>query len=170
MIHLIVAAARNGVIGFQNQMPWHLSADLKYFKAKTLGHTVVMGRKTAESLGKPLPGRKNIVITRSNPVLPPGFICVHNLETALSMQEPDSDVFIIGGGQIYQEALRSGVLDTIYLTRVDIEPEGDVFFPELNPADWKEISRECHPPAEPNQPGFCLCVYIPAHRQHISTE
>ncbi|MDR7088279.1 dihydrofolate reductase [Cellvibrio fibrivorans] len=140
---IIVAAARNGVIGCNNQLPWHLPQDLKYFKAVTLGKPVIMGRKTYESIGKPLPGRTNIVITRNKDwVAAEGVIVTNSLEQALleaqkvrgSTVSDLDEVMVIGGAEIYRSALQFA--DRIYLTRVDVEPQGDAFFEALDEAKW----------------------------------
>lgn len=136
---IIVAAARNGVIGRNNQLPWHLPQDLKYFKAVTLGKPVIMGRKTYESIGRPLPGRANIVITRDLSWCANGVEVVHSFDEALELASgvDVSEVMVIGGAEIYKAALP--VAHRIYLTRIDLEPEGDAFFPEPG-ADWLLVS------------------------------
>lgn len=140
---IIVAAAKNGVIGRNNQLPWHLPQDLKYFKAVTLGKPVIMGRKTYESIGRPLPGRTNIVITRNKDwVAAEGVIVTNSFEQArleaqkvLGSAASDFDeAMVIGGAEIYRAALQFA--DRIYLTRVDVEPEGDAFFEALDEAEW----------------------------------
>jgi len=140
---IIVAAAKNGVIGRNNQLPWHLPQDLKYFKAVTLGKPVIMGRKTYESIGKPLPGRTNIVITRNKDwVTAEGVVVTNSFEQALleaqKVQSSGSgfidEVMVIGGAEIYRSALLFA--DRVYLTRVDVEPEGDAFFDALDQAEW----------------------------------
>lgn len=140
---LIVAAAKNGVIGRNNQLPWHLPQDLKYFKAITLGKPVIMGRKTYESIGKPLPGRTNIVVTRSREwIAADGVIVTNSFEQALAEAQilvasdrlASDEVMVIGGAEIYRSALP--FVDRIYLTRVAVEPEGDAFFDALNEPDW----------------------------------
>lgn len=140
---IIVAAAKNGVIGRNNQLPWHLPQDLKYFKAVTLGKPVIMGRKTYESIGKPLPGRTNIVVTRSRDwSAADGVIVTNSFEQALSAAQKvlDDDEFavgevmVIGGAEIYRSALQ--FVDRIYLTRIVAEPEGDAFFEALSEQDW----------------------------------
>ncbi|MBE7176626.1 MAG: dihydrofolate reductase [Mucilaginibacter polytrichastri] len=147
MISLIVAAARNNAIGKDNRLLWHLPADLQHFKKITSGHTIIMGRRTFDSIGKPLPNRRNIIITRSLHGILGGEIS-SSLPAALSMCADEQEVFVIGGGEIYREALP--LADRIYLTRVEAEPEADVFFPELNPDEWQEISCEAHKPDEKN--------------------
>lgn len=128
---IIVAAAKNGVIGKGNQLPWHLPQDLKYFKSVTMGKPVIMGRKTYESIGRPLPGRMNIVVTRDKSWnAAAGLVVVHSLNDAINaaaLADPAPlEAMIIGGAQIYREALP--LVDRIYLTEVDVEPDGDAFF------------------------------------------
>lgn len=146
-ISIIVAAAPNGAIGRGGDLIWHLSADLKYFKATTMGHPVIMGRKTFESIGRALPGRLNIVISRGEPQLPEGVVLVHSLEEALKAAESsESEPFIIGGGQIYADAMKmagkGGVDATIHLTRVFCSPDdADTFFPGIEADRWKIIKE-----------------------------
>lgn len=143
MISLIVAKADNGVIGRDNKMPWHIPAELQYFKARTLGKPIIMGRKTFASLGRVLPGRPHVVISRSAQSLPEQCYGVTSLEeaitTAQSLTEGD-EVVVIGGAEIYRQALP--LVDRLYITEVHLTPEGDTFFPELNPDDWQETDRE----------------------------
>lgn len=145
-VSLIVAYADNRVIGIDNQLPWHLPEDLKHFKAVTLGKPIIMGRKTWESLGRPLPGRMNIVITRNDEYSADGATVVDSLETAIAVasyqaqQDMKDEVMIIGGATIYEQALK--LVDTMYITQVHIEPEGDAFFIEFNQADWMVESEE----------------------------
>ena len=147
MLSLIVAASRNGVIGAGGKLPWRLPADLKRFKAITLGHPILMGRKTFESIGKPLPGRTNIVITRQRGLEACGATVAHSLEEALQICEGQDEVFVIGGAEIYKQALP--LADRIYLTHIDQDFEGDAFFPKLDPAAWKETAREEFPAESP---------------------
>lgn len=149
MIHLVVAVAENGAIGKDNQLLWHLPDDLKQFKKLTSGHTVVMGRKTYESIGKPLPNRTNVIITRNENYEAPGCIVVSSLEQAI---QTESDVYIIGGAEIYQQALP--FTDRIHLTEVQASVEGDTFFPKLDSAKWHELSRETHPTDEKHRYAF----------------
>lgn len=141
-ISIIVAMAKNRVIGANNRLPWHLSADLKRFKALTMGHHIIMGRKTFESIGKPLPGRTTLVISRDTGYQAPGAKVVHSLPAALSASVGDSEVFIVGGEQIYHESLP--VADRIYLTEIDKEFDGDSFFPSLTSKAWRTLGRETH--------------------------
>ena len=139
MISIIVAVAENGVIGDKNKLLWHIREDLQHFKAVTTGHPVVMGRKTYESLGRPLPGRRNVVISRQELTIA-GCEVVHSLDEALALFGPDEEVFIIGGAQIYAAALP--LADRFYLTRVGHSYEGDTRFPDWNPADWQLVVSE----------------------------
>ena len=139
-LSLIVAVSENDVIGKDNDLIWHLKNDLKLFKALTSGHCIIMGRKTFESFPKPLPNRTHIVITRQEDYnAPDGVIVVNSLEAALKMAEQDTNPFIIGGGEIYKQALK--VVDTIEFTRVHHNFEGDTFFPVINETIWKETNR-----------------------------
>ena len=142
MISIIVAVAENGVIGDKNALLWHISEDLKHFKAVTTGHPVVMGRKTFESLGRPLPNRTNVVITRQNIEIP-GCTVVHSLEEAVRLFPEDEEVFVTGGAQIYAEALP--LADRFYLTRVRHSYEGDTRFPAWDESEWRAVSSESFP-------------------------
>lgn len=141
---IIVARADNGVIGRDNQLIWKMPHDMKFFKDKTSGHYVLMGRKSYESMGKPLPNRLNIIITHNKDYAAEGAMVVHSLQEALdfSAQQKQKEVFILGGGEIYRQALENGWVDKIYLTEIKGSFEGDTYFPELNEADWKEVARE----------------------------
>lgn len=142
-ICIVVARARNGIIGGNNQLPWHLPADLKHFKAVTIGHPVIMGRKTYESIGKPLPGRRNIIVTTNQDYDAPGCDIVYSLEEAIELakQTKPEKICILGGGIIFQQALP--LTDVIYLTEVDAEPSGDIYF-NFDPKDWRPESIEEH--------------------------
>ena len=126
---LIVAAAENGVIGLEGAMPWHLPADLRHFKAVTLGHPMLMGRKTHESIGRPLPGRRNVVISRNAAWQAPGVETAPSLQAALDLVADAPLAFLIGGGQLYAQALAAGLVQQVHLTRVLAQPRGDTFFP-----------------------------------------
>ena len=145
MISIIVAVAANGVIGDNNSLLWHISEDLRNFKRITSGHPVVMGRKTFESLGRPLPNRENVVITRQQIAIE-GCRVVHSLDEAIAMFPEDEEVFIIGGAQIYAQALDAA--DKLYLTRVEHDYEGDTSFPEWDATRWRLTSREAFPRGE----------------------
>jgi dihydrofolate reductase len=144
MISFVVAVAENGVIGQQGELPWgRLPADLQHFKRLTLGHPVVMGRRTFDSLGRALPKRPNIVVTRQHDWSAPGCETAASVPGALARaRELDEEVCVIGGGEIYREALPAA--DVIYLTEVHHAFEGDASFPTLNPSEWREEARERH--------------------------
>ncbi|SHI24806.1 type 3 dihydrofolate reductase [Ferrimonas marina] len=147
-IAMIACMARDRVIGRDNQMPWHLPADLKHFKAVTLGKPVVMGRKTYESIGRPLPGRHNIVISRQSGYAPEGVTVVADIEAALTAAGEVEELMIIGGGQLYQAMLPRA--KRLYLTEVALTVEGDTRFPEYADQPWRELSREVRPADEAN--------------------
>jgi len=140
MIIIIAAVAENNALGKDNQLLWHLPADLKRFKKVTHNHIVIMGRKTFESLGKPLPNRTNIVITRNKDFKVEGCITVHSLEEALTHVKQHEDLFILGGAEIYKQAIK--IADQLDLTFVHQTFEADAFFPEIDKTIWKETSRE----------------------------
>ena len=142
MISIIVAVAKNGVIGDKNSLLWHLREDMIHFRTTTSGHPVVMGRKTYDSIGRPLPKRTNVVITRDTNLAIEDCTVVHSLDEAVAMFDKSEEVFIIGGAQIYKQALP--LADRIYLTVIDKEYEGDTSFPEIDYSAWNEISREEH--------------------------
>lgn len=140
MISLIAAAARNNIIGKGNALPWDLPNDLKHFRNVTAGHAVIMGRKTFESIGRPLPKRRNIVVTRQEGYSPEGVEVVSSLDAAIAAVPAGEETFVIGGGEMFKQALP--IADRIYLTRVDADVEGDAFFPSLEPEKWREVSRQ----------------------------
>ena len=145
-ISIIVAASQNGVIGRDNQLLWRLPDDLKRFKQLTLGHPMIMGRKTFESIGKPLPGRTSIIVTRSAEYQAEGTLVVHSLEEALAVAGglDSEEAFIIGGGEIYRQALKNNCVDQVYLTRVHADSEGDTFFEFPDEAKWQQTASEFH--------------------------
>jgi len=145
-LSLVVAVAENGVIGNGNQLPWHLPDDLQRFKALTMGKPIVMGRKTYDSIGKPLPGRTNIVVSRQTNLTIAGCTVVATLGAALEAAGEGAEVMIIGGAAIFREALP--VAQRIYLTRVHAAVAGDIFFPRLEPGQWRETSVTLHPADE----------------------
>jgi dihydrofolate reductase len=138
MLSIIVAIAKNNAIGKDNQLLWHISEDLKYFRQVTSGHTVIMGRKTFESIGKPLPNRKNIVVSRT---LAPqeGVTVAASVADALQLTANETEVFVIGGGAIYRETFP--LAQKLYVTQVHEDYEGDTFFPTINAAEWQEVAR-----------------------------
>ena len=149
MISLIVAASTNNVIGVQGQLPWRLSADLKRFKLLTMGKPIVMGRLTHESIGRPLPGRQNIVITRRNGYEAPGCDIARSTDAAISLAGDAGEVIVIGGGEIYRQFLPRA--DRIYLTRVSVDIEGDAHFPPLLDGEWLESTSDAHAADEANE-------------------
>lgn len=141
-ISMIVAVAANGTIGREGELPWHLPEDLRHFKRITLGKPVVMGRKTWESIGRPLPGRHNVIVTRQKDFAAHGASVVGSPGAALELLADEQEVMIIGGGGIYREFL--GRADRLYLTEVGVEIDGDAHFPPVDPGEWREVSREAH--------------------------
>ena len=160
LISIIVAVAKNGVIGKDNQLLWRLPDDLKRFKQLTLGHPMIMGRKTFESIGKPLPGRTSIVITNQKDFSVEGILVAHSLDEALNIARglEEKEAFIIGGGEIYKQALP--LTDHLYVTEVDLVIDGDTFFEITNPAAWEETERITHEPDERHALKFEFVNYI----------
>jgi dihydrofolate reductase len=157
MISYVVAVSKNGVIGREGGLPWHISSDLKRFKEITMGKPVVMGRKTWESLPRrPLPGRRNIVITRSREFAAEGAEVAATPEEALRLCGDVPEVAVIGGGEIYR--LFWPLVDRLYLTEVDLEVAGDTHFPVVSPAEWREVGREFHPRGEKDSAAFTLRI------------
>lgn len=156
---LIAAVAHNNVIGANNQLLWHMSADLKRFKELTMDHTLIMGRKTFESIGKPLPGRKTIVVTRNKNYDAKGCELATDLKDAICKAREDGDVFVAGGGEIYRQVINLHYTKKICLTRVYANFEGDSFFPEINPDQWELIEREEHEPDEKNPYPYAFLTY-----------
>jgi dihydrofolate reductase len=141
-ISLIVAASENNVIGRNNDLPWSLPDDLQFFRTVTEGHPIILGRKNYESIGRPLPRRRNIVVSRQTDLQIEGCEITSSVEAALDLVKDEEEVFIIGGGEIYRQALPFA--ERIYLTRVHAEIEGDIVFPELPEAEWEEVERQEH--------------------------
>jgi dihydrofolate reductase len=157
MISCVVAVARNGVIGREGSLPWHISSDLRRFKEITMGKPVIMGRRTWDSLPrKPLPGRQNIVISRQKDFAPEGASAAASPAQALRFAAGAPEVAVIGGGEIYR--LFWPWVARIYLTEVDLEVAGDTRFPSLDPAEWREVAREQHPRGERDSAGFTLRI------------
>lgn len=162
-VAMIVAQAQNRVIGRDNKLPWYLPGDLKYFKQATLGKPIVMGRKTFDSIGKPLPGRLNIVITRDQSYQPDGVKVVHSLQEAIELAESQAlidgaeELMIIGGEQIYAQALP--LAERLYITQVHADVEGDAHFPVFEPDDWQELGREDFSAEGPNPYDYSFIVY-----------
>jgi len=142
MLSLIAALARNRTVGIENRLPWHLPEDLKYFKATTSGHPIIMGRKTFDSIGRPLPGRHNIVVTRDRAWQHEGVTTVHSIAEAIAAADTQGEIFLIGGATLYAEALP--MADRLYLTEIDADFEGDAWFPEWPAGQFMETRRERH--------------------------
>ncbi|MFC3284812.1 dihydrofolate reductase [Litchfieldella rifensis] len=161
-VAMIAALARNRVIGVDNKLPWYLPEDLKFFKAMTQGKPLVMGRKTFASIGRPLPGRLNIVVTRDPHFEPPGVRVCHDLASALDLADQQAiidgaeEIMVMGGAQIYAQALPWA--SRLYLTEVDLEVEGDARFPELDMAQWQEVQRVAGEARE-GQPAYAFVEY-----------
>lgn len=145
-ISIVAAVARNGVIGAGGRLPWHLPEDLAHFRALTMGHHIVMGRKTFESLGRLLPGRISVIVSRDAAYAVPGAIVAHSLQQAVARCGMDEEIFVIGGAQIYQEALV--IANRIYLTEIQADFTGDTVFPPLDRRVWHEVAREDHVSAQ----------------------
>jgi dihydrofolate reductase len=152
----IVAMASNRCIGKDNTLPWRLPADLKRFKQLTMGHTLLMGRKTYESIGRPLPGRTTVVVTRQRDYAPEGVRVAHSLEQALELARGDDEAFIAGGADLYRQALER--VRRLYLTRIDRDYPGDTFFPEVELSGWRLVTEEPHP-ATATEPPFSFLTY-----------
>src|SRR5690606_11592299 len=145
-LSLIAAVARNGVIGIDNTLPWHLPEDLKRFRALTTGHHIIMGRRTYESINRLLPGRTTVIVTRNPDYRVAGALIANSLQHAVELCGDDEEAFLIGGAELFRDGLRLG--DRIYLTEIDAEFKGDVFMPSFKPDEWREISRERHTSAQ----------------------
>lgn len=159
IVSAIVAVAKNQVIGKDNDIPWYLSTDLKFFKKTTLNHHVVMGRKSFQSIGQPLPKRTNIILTTNPFFIASGCITAHTIEEALNIafDNGEEEVFIIGGAQVYELALP--YLDKLYYTEVEAEPDGDTFFPEMDWSAWKLLSQKKYPAGERDDFPFTVKVF-----------
>lgn len=160
ILSAIAAMSENRVIGIENQLPWHLPADLKHFKTLTTGHPILMGRKTYESIGRPLPNRTNIIITRNADFTAPGCVVVTSIEDAITRaaEENAQEIFIIGGAEVYKQLLPH--VQRIYLTIVHEQFAGDAFFPELDLKEWKEVERETHAADENNAYSYSFITLI----------
>ncbi|ROM20170.1 diacylglycerol kinase [Pseudomonas protegens] len=161
-LSLIAALAQNRVIGVDNSMPWHLPGDFKFFKATTLGKPIIMGRKTWDSLGRPLPGRLNIVVSRQTGLVLEGAEVYPSLEAAVAraeewaLEQGANELMLIGGAQLYSQGLEQA--DRLYLTRVALSPEGDAWFPEFDEQQWKRVSEVLNP-AEGDKPAYSFEVW-----------
>ena len=160
MISLIVAVADNGVIGYENKMPWYIPAELQHFKTRTMGKPIIMGRKTFDSLGRVLPGRPHVVISRSELNLPDRCYAANDIQTAIDTAQRLTDgdeVVVIGGAEIYRQALNK--VDRLYITEVHLHPEGDTYFPEIDPLQWQETEREDVPASEDSAIAYSIVTY-----------
>lgn len=157
ILSMIVAHANNRVIGKNNDMPWHLPADLAYFKKSTLGKPIIMGRKTFQSIGRPLPGRKNIVISRDESYQVEGVEVVNSVEAALALVVDSEEVMVIGGGAIYQHCLAAA--QRLYITHIDADIDGDTYFPDYDLSVWKKVASDIRPSDEKNQYQLDFSVY-----------
>ena len=160
-LHLIVAHARNGVIGKENKLPWYLPEDLKNFKRTTLGKPVIMGRKTWESLGRPLPGRRNIVITRQKDYVAEGATVVSDLQAAIEAVSDAPVAFIMGGAQVYKEALPQ--VEVAHITYLNADFEGDAYFESLNPNEWTLTEEESFPATDAHPFSYSFRIYSRKH-------
>lgn len=158
IVSIIAAMDRNRLIGNRNQLPWHLPADLVHFKQVTMGKPIIMGRKTYESIGRPLPGRTNIVLTRSRDFDAEGVLVANTLQQALDYVPAVDEVMIIGGSSIYELALPAA--DRLYLTFVENSFEGDAWFPEYDQGQWRMVSSEQHPADEKNSADYRFVNYV----------
>ncbi|AZQ83253.1 type 3 dihydrofolate reductase [Colwellia sp. Arc7-635] len=157
ILSMIAAHANNRVIGKDNDMPWYLPADLAYFKKTTLGKPIIMGRKTYESIGRPLPGRKNIVISRDGDYKATGVEVVNSVEAALALVSDCEEVMVIGGGAIYQHCLVAA--QRLYITHIEADIAGDTYFPEYDLKVWKKVSSTLHPSDDKNPYQLDFSVY-----------
>jgi dihydrofolate reductase len=156
-VSVIAALAKNRVIGVENRLPWRLPEDLAHFKALTLGHPILMGRKTFESLGRPLPGRRNVVITRNPDYRPEGAVVAHSIDAAIALCADADEIFFIGGAELYAQAIP--LADRLYLTEVDVEAEGDAWFPDYDRSAFREVVRERHTGEKGDALHFDFAVY-----------
>lgn len=158
MTTIVVAMGEKNEIGFENQLLWHLPKDLKHFKEITSGHPVIMGRKTYESIGKPLPNRTNIVVSRKTDWFEEGILIVGSIKEAVKFAKKiDEEVFIIGGGKIYEQTI--DVVDRLEVTLVKADLEADTFFPKIDPKIWKKTDEICHEKDDKNQYDFCFQTF-----------
>ncbi len=160
MVTIIAAIAENNALGKNNDLIWHLPADLKRFKKVTTGHYILMGRKTFESIGKPLPNRTSVIISRNDNYFVDGCLVADSLEKALELAEDEEELFIIGGAQIYEHALAQNLVDKLDITMVHHSFEADVFFPEIDTRIWKEVAREDFKADEKNKYDYSFVSFI----------
>ena len=156
-ISIISAMASNRAIGIRNTLPWQLPEDLKHFKSLTMGHHIVMGRKTYDSIGKPLPGRDTVIVTRNADFAVPGCLAVNSLEAALTVSHGEAEVFFVGGAELYRQAL--AIAHRIYLTEIQRVFDGDAFFPEFDKSQWIETARDKRRTDGPNGFEYHFVIY-----------
>jgi dihydrofolate reductase len=156
-LSLIVAMARNRTIGVSNTLPWRCPEDLKHFKTLTMGHHMIMGRKTFDSIGKPLPGRTTVVVTRNNDLSIADCVIAHSLNEAIAACAGDEEIFIVGGAELYRQAVP--VVDTLYITEIQQDVEGDAHFPEFDKSIWREITREVRSQETPQPLEYHFVTY-----------
>lgn len=157
-LSIIVAMAKNRTIGINNTLPWRIPEDLKHFKTLTMGHHMIMGRKTFESIGKPLPGRITVVVSRDRSLKIDGCVVAHSLQEAVAACTADPQVFVVGGADIYAQAL--GLADTLYITEIQQDVTGDAWFPEFDRSEWLEVSREIHRQETPETLEYHFVTYL----------
>jgi dihydrofolate reductase len=163
-IVLVAAVGENNVIGYAGQLPWRLKSDLQHFRQVTLNRPVIMGRKTYESIGKPLKGRTNIVLTRDLGLIAPGAVLATSLEAALAIARQDAakrgvdEIMVIGGSDVFADTMARA--DRLEITHVHAAPEGDTFFPPIDPALWREVSRKEHAAGPDDSASFAVAVYL----------
>jgi dihydrofolate reductase len=156
-LSIIVAMARNRTIGVNNTLPWRCPEDLRHFKALTMGHHMIMGRKTFDSIGKPLPGRTTVVVTRDRNLKIDGCLVAHSLEEAIAACAGDKEVFVVGGAELYRQAMP--LMDTLYITEIQQDVEGDAHFPEFDQSAWQEASREMRSQETPQPLEYHFVTY-----------
>ena len=154
---IIVAMAANRTIGINNTMPWRIPEDLRHFKALTMGHHMIMGRKTFDSIGKPLPGRSTVVVTRDRNLKIDGCVMAHSLGDAIAACAGDEKIFVVGGAELYQQAIP--LVDTLYITEIRQDMEGDAHFPDFNRDAWQEMSREIRHQETPQPLEYHFVIY-----------
>lgn len=157
---IVVAVAENNVIGKDNDLIWYLPADLKHFKNITTGHHIIMGRKTYESIGKPLPNRTTVIVTRNTDYKAEGCIVVNSLPAAIEVAKSDEQPCIVGGAEIYRQAMGQQLVDVIYFTRIHHEFDGDTYFPEVSSDNWEIASEEPQQPDEKNKYHYTFIKYV----------
>lgn len=156
-ISILVAMAKNRTIGVNNTLPWRCPEDLKHFKTLTMGHHMIMGRKTFDSIGKPLPGRTTVVVSRNAELKIEGCVVVHSLQEAIAACTEDPEIFVVGGAELYQQAI--SLVDTLYITEIQQEVEGDAHFPEFDMNAWRETAREVRSQETPQPLEYHFVTY-----------